>query len=142
MIFSADLPLPPSANMMFATDFKTRRRFISKEYAAWKRDAGRWLLEQWQAADQPIIGKPYAVHIEVNVNHSSDITNREKAITDLLVSTIPGFPGDQWVNRMLIERNREIEGARVEVVTLPESQAPEINKSVILSAGDTRSSGA
>jgi hypothetical protein len=118
MIFIADLPMPPSANTMFATDFKTKRRFLSKEYAAWKKEAGRALIEQWQAAEGPVIGKPYAVHIELNLNHQADIANREKAITDLLVATIPGFPGDQWVNRMLIERNRDIEAARVEVVTL------------------------
>jgi hypothetical protein len=119
MIFTADLPLPPSSNMMFATDFKTKRRFISKAYSAWKKEAAATLLEQWRAADQPVIGQPYQVHIELNVNHQGDIANREKAITDLLVATIPGFPGDQWVNRMLIERNRDIPAARVEVMTLP-----------------------
>jgi hypothetical protein len=119
VIFTAYLPLPPSSNMMFATDFKTKRRFISKAYSAWKKEAAATLLEQWRAADQPVIGQPYQVHIELNVNHQGDIANREKAITDLLVATIPGFPGDQWVNRMLIERNRDIPAARVEVMTLP-----------------------
>lgn len=121
MILIADLPLPPSANGLFTeVTVKGRtRRITSRDYKAWKKLAGPLLLEQWEAAQKPTIGKPYAVHIEVNVNHQSDIANREKAITDLLVSTIPGFPGDQWVNRMLIVRNREIAAARVEVVTLP-----------------------
>ena len=116
MIFTADLPMPPSANNMFAT--YNGRRIISRAYKAWRKEAGASVLEQWQAADQPTIGKPYSVYIQLNLNHQSDIANREKAITDLLVKEIPGFPGDQWVNRMLIERNRQIEGARVEVVTL------------------------
>lgn len=121
MIFTAELPLPPSSNMMFinSPNLKGKGRFPSPAYKRWKKEAGRQLLEAWNAADRPIIGKPYAVHIELNVNHQGDIANREKAITDLLVATIPDFPGDQWVNRMLIERNREIEAARVEVVTLP-----------------------
>lgn len=121
MTFTADLPMPPSANNLFATVTVKgkQRRIISRDYKAWRRDAGRELLEQWKAADQPSIGKPYAVCIELNLNHQGDIANREKAITDLLVSTIPGFPGDQWVNEMVIRRNREIDGARVEVVTLP-----------------------
>jgi hypothetical protein len=121
MIFTASLPMPPSANNLFATVFikGKERRIISRAYKAWKKAAGLVLLEQWRQALEPSIGKPYAVHIELDIDHKSDIANREKAITDLLVSTIPGFPGDQWVNRMLIERNREIDGARVEVVTLP-----------------------
>jgi hypothetical protein len=116
--FSADLPMPPSANNMFVNS-PTGGRFPSGAYKTWKRAAAVILIEQWQDAGKPTIGKPYAVHIELNVNHQGDIANREKAITDLLVATIPGFPGDQWVNRMLIERNGDIPAARVEVVTLP-----------------------
>jgi hypothetical protein len=119
VIFIADLPMPPSSNNMFVNaPGKQGGRFPSGAYKAWKKAAGRALIEQWQAAEGPVIGKPYAVHIELNLNHQADIANREKALTDLLVATIPGFPGDQWVNRMLIERNRDIEAARVEVVTL------------------------
>lgn len=121
MIFAAELPIPPSANGLF-TEVKVNgktRRIISRAYKAWKAEAAKALLEQWEAADKPTIGKPYAIHIAVNVNHQSDIFNREKAITDLFVSTIPGFPDDCWINQGTIERNREIDGARVEVVTLP-----------------------
>lgn len=117
MIFTVDLPVPPSANNLFAT--YNGRRIISREYKAWRKDAGEVVLKAWNDQYQPEIGKPYAVHIQINLNHQGDIANREKAITDLLVATIPGFPGDQWVNRMLIERDRTIDAARVEVVTLP-----------------------
>lgn len=122
MIFSAELPMPPTANNLFATFIPKKggkpRRIISREYKAWRAEAGASLLEQWEASDRPIISPPYAVHIDLNLNHQSDIANREKALVDLLVATIPGFPGDQWVNRILIVRNREIAAARVEVVTL------------------------
>lgn len=127
MTFCCELPMPPSANMMFinSPNLRGKGRFPSPEYKEWKRLAGATLLYQWQQAGQPSIGKPYAVHIELNLNHQGDIANREKAITDLLVATIPGFPGDQWANRMLIERNRNIAAARVEVVTLPSLQLRE-----------------
>lgn len=120
MIFAADLPMPPSANNMFASVLikGKQRRIISRDYKAWRKLAAVTLIEQWEAADKPIIGKPYSVHIELNLNHQGDIANREKAITDLLVATIPGFPGDQWVNQMLIQRNRDIPAARVEVMTV------------------------
>jgi hypothetical protein len=111
MTFAARLPLPPSSNMMFATDFKTKRRFATKEYREWKRLAGATLFHQWQEAGRPQITKPYEVHIQVDINHQSDIVNREKAITDLLVSTIPDFPDDRWINRMLIERRRDMEAS-------------------------------
>lgn len=124
MIFTADLSLPPSANNLFAT-FTDRkgntRRIITREYKAWKRDAGRSLIDQWNAADRPAIGKPYQIYIRLNTNHQSDIANREKALTDLLVSTIPGFPDDAWMNRLVIERDRTVDGARIEAVTLPEA---------------------
>jgi hypothetical protein len=121
VIFSADLPMPPSSNMMFinSPNARGRGRFTSPAYKAWKREAGRILLEAWDAADRPSIGKPYSVCIRLNLNHQADIANREKAVTDLLVATIPGFPGDQWVDRMLIERDRTVDAVSVEVMTLP-----------------------
>lgn len=121
MIFTVDLPLPPSTNMMFINSPNStgKGRFPSPAYKAWKKVAGDIVVKAWNEQFQPEIGKPYAVHIKLNVNHQSDIANREKALTDMLVATIPGFPGDQWVDRMLIERDRTIDAARVEVVTLP-----------------------
>jgi hypothetical protein len=123
MIFSCDLPMPPSANMMFinSPNLKGRGRFPSPAYKAWKFEAQFAVLDAYRRADRPVIGKPYSVHIELNLNHQSDICNREKAIVDLLVQTLPGFPDDCWANRVLIERNRSIPAARVEVTTLPTS---------------------
>lgn len=119
----ADLPMPPSTNMMFVNspNSKGKGRFPSPAYKAWKKTAGKILLDAWEAADKPIIGKPYAIHISLNVNHQSDIFNREKALTDLLVAKIPGFPDDCWIDRGVVERDRTIDGARVEVMTLPEA---------------------
>lgn len=121
MIFTAELPIPPSANTLF-TEVTVKgkvRRIISRAYKAWKKECEPLLIEQWRAAGEPIIDKPYSIHIQLNVNHQSDIFNREKAITDLLVATIPGFPDDCWINLGIVERNRDIEAARVEVFTLP-----------------------
>jgi hypothetical protein len=121
MMFVADLPLPPSTNGLFTeVTIKGKvRRITSKPYKAWKTEAGRLLRDQWEAAGRPIIDKPYAIHISLNVNHQSDIFNREKALTDLFVATIPGFPDDCWINQGVVTRDRTIEAARVEVVSLP-----------------------
>jgi len=101
---------------MFAT--YNGRRIISREYKAWKASAAPMLIDQWQQQDRALPGKHYALHYRFNVNHQSDIGNREKAATDLLVSTIPGFPGDQWVDQISIARDRTIDGAIVEVEQL------------------------
>ena len=121
MIFTVDLPLPPSANMMFinSPNAKGRGRFLSPAYKAWKKHAAARVVEAWEHQQKPAIGKPYSVYIRLNVDHKSDIANREKALTDILVATIPGFPDDCWANRILIERDRSIDGASVEGCTLP-----------------------
>jgi hypothetical protein len=121
LTFDVTLPLPPSVNAMFV-----RARLGSKvgkapspQYRKWKLAARDIVMNAWNEQDKPIIGKPYAVHIRVNVDHKGDIANREKALTDILVATIPGFPDDCWANRVLIERDRTVDGAHIEVVTLP-----------------------
>lgn len=112
MPLTIDLPMPPSMNNMFTAAHGGSKygRGLSPEYKAW-RDVARIVVKRaWIAAGKPQIGKPYVVRIQLNLNHKSDIGNREKAIT--------GFPGDQWVDRITIERSTLVEAARVSVVTL------------------------
>jgi hypothetical protein len=118
--FLADLPMPPTTNTLFANVIikGKQRRIVSREYKAWRKAAEGPLLTAWEAAGKPAISKPYAMLIQVNISHQGDITNRVKALEDLIVSTIPGIPGDQWVNDSRVIRNRDIEAARVEVWSL------------------------
>jgi Holliday junction resolvase RusA-like endonuclease len=109
-----DLPMPPTANGMFATDFKTKRRFTSKEYAAWKRAAGDTLGSQYAAYGAPSVLRPVHLRIQLGINYQSDIANREKAITDLLVATID-MPDDRYIDRLVIERDPSVSGARVTI---------------------------
>lgn len=110
------MPLPPSLNNMFAT--YNGRRIPSREYKAWKQAAAPVLMDQWRAAGGDVPGKSYALHYRFNIDHKSDIGNREKAATDLLVATIPGFPGDQWCDEITIRRDRTVDGAVVEIIQL------------------------
>ncbi len=111
------LPLPPSLNNAFV-NVPGRGRVPSKAYAQWKREAAPSIFNQWMNAGQPVFQRHYALHYRVNIDHKSDIGNREKCATDLIVATIPGFPGDQWVDQISIIRDRTIDGAIVEVVQL------------------------
>ena len=101
------LPICPTANHLFATDFRTKRRFKSKQYAAWQKEAGALLIDQWKAQGQPIVTHPWSAHITVGINHRTDIDGRVKAALDLLVQTIPGWPDDRYVDRLLVERGGE-----------------------------------
>lgn len=109
-----DLPMSPSVNKMFATDWRTKRRFTTKDYAAWQRKAGEALGFQYAAYGSPAIHKPLALHIRLNLNYASDIANREKAITDLLVATLD-MPDDRYIERIVIERDRTVEAAVVTI---------------------------
>lgn len=109
-----DLPMPPSVNAMFATDWRTKRRFTTKDYAKWQRTAGASLGAQYAAYGAPSVQKPVALHIRLNLNYASDIANREKAITDLLVATLD-MPDDRYIERIVIERDRTVEAAVVTI---------------------------
>jgi hypothetical protein len=107
-----ELPIPPSSNNLFAT--YNGRRIISREYKAWRKDAGEKLVAQYAAYDSPEVLKPVHVRIRLNLNHQSDIGNREKAITDLLVAKLD-MPDDRYIDRIVIERDRTIDAAVVTV---------------------------
>ena len=109
-----DLPIPPSTNNLFVTDKRTHKRFPSPAYKAWRKSAGEELMRQYNRYGAPAIHKPVSVHIRLNVNHQSDIANREKAITDLLVAKLE-MPDDCWIDRILIERDRTVEACVVSI---------------------------
>ena len=109
-----DLPLPPSTNSLFATDFKTKRRFISKDYAAWKKNVAE-ILGRYVAL--PKLEKPYAVHILVNINHRSDVDGRAKAVLDALTEASL-IIDDRWVEWLTIRRDNSVGGCRVELWSL------------------------
>lgn len=116
-----DLPIPPTSNNLFVTDKRTMKRFPSPAYKTWKKAAGDALGRQYAAMGAPSVLRPVALTIRLNINYQSDIANREKAITDLLVANID-MPDDRYIERVVIERDRTVEGA---VVTLEGSYAGE-----------------
>lgn len=104
--------MPPSSNNMFAT-YKGRR-ITSRAYKAWKTAAAKALGPQYAAYGGLAIHKPVRLHIKLGINYQSDIANREKAITDLLVSHID-MPDDRYIDFLTIERDQSVTGARVTI---------------------------
>ncbi|MDH7638941.1 RusA family crossover junction endodeoxyribonuclease [Sphingomonas oryzagri] len=109
--FACTLPMPPSVNNMFAT--YNGRRIISREYKAWRLLAGKKIGEAWLSQGQPTFDRHLSLTIHIGLNYKGDISNRIKGIEDALGESIPGFPDDRYIERIEIERVREIEGARI-----------------------------
>lgn len=110
------LPMPPSANNMFA-NLSRGGRIVSKKYAAWRTEAGWTAKAAWQAAGSPKFSGKLRLTIQLGLAFNADISNRVKPIEDLLVKSIPDFPDDCW-NDEIIVRRAEIEGAIVTVEAL------------------------
>lgn len=79
-----ELPVPPSTNNLFASAKGTRRRFITAEYRAWKELAAPLAAALKSPAAYPV--EVWLTLAGKGINPQSDVANREKATTDLLVS--------------------------------------------------------
>lgn len=79
LVYSFDLPFPPSVNTLFPGDGK--HRWPSKKYKAWRAEAGP------QVPTGRIDGK-YAMWVRLDRpdRRARDCANYEKALSDLLVS--------------------------------------------------------
>lgn len=122
MRFTVDLPMPPSANALFtarrwparADGKKFSGRGLTPEYKRWRDGAMIVLHVAWRRAGSPKIVGQWGWEIRLNLDHGSDISNRIKAIEDLLVKA--GIvPGDQWMDDGRVLRDRTIPIARVTV---------------------------
>lgn len=105
-----DLPMPPSVNNMYAT--YNGRRIPSREFKAWKIAATDTLGSQYAAMGSPSVHRPVELNIRIGLNYRGDISNRIKAVEDLLVDVID-MPNDRYIDRVVIERDQSIEGAVV-----------------------------
>jgi Holliday junction resolvase RusA-like endonuclease len=111
------LPVPPSTNNLFftvTTGPRRRGRAKTPEYQDWILQAGYRLNAQHAP---PVRGK-VALLIEVaepSTKVRQDIANREKAVTDLLVTHGIIEGDDQRFVREIIMRWAPIEGVRVTV---------------------------
>lgn len=78
--FSVQLPKPLSVNNLYINNPKTRGRFPSPEYRAWKKEAGLMLMAQ---RPRCAVG-PVEIGIVVEESRG-DIDNRIKCVIDALV---------------------------------------------------------
>lgn len=120
------LPKPPSVNSMFATDFKTRRRFKTKVYTNWIKEADEWLVN----TVLPTVETEY--HLEIILPRTrGDIDNYVKPIADYLVSR-GVTPDDKHMRSLSVRRDPHRADCWVRAVEIcPECEG-------VPSAGDRR----
>jgi crossover junction endodeoxyribonuclease RusA len=107
-----ELPMPPSSNNMFVNAGK--RRIRSAEYSGWLLEAGYRL----KAQRPPLVAGKVSLLIEVEEPKTArrqDVCNREKAVTDLLVSHRVLQGDDQRFVREVTMRWADVAGVRVTV---------------------------
>lgn len=113
-----DLAMPPSTNALFVEAAGRKRgsgrqRVKTPLYKGWLRGAALQLQAGMSAMGarcdpaEPPFAENFGLWIRLNLNHQGDITNRIKALEDLLVSSGATI-GDQWNDRALVERDRTI----------------------------------
>lgn len=112
--FTITLPMPPSTNSLFPGQ---RRRYRSAEYEAWITEAG-WELKRQRP---PKAAGRVSLLIEVaepKTKRAQDVTNRIKAVEDLLVSHGVIQGDDQRYVRRVTAEWADIEGVRVTITPL------------------------
>lgn len=115
-----DLPLPPSANHLFA-NAHGGGRVKTKAYKAWIEAARYQIITTWRAAGKPEVRSDTPMQLRLRVgltDRARDISNTVKAIEDALVRELP-IPDDRYNDRILIERDETLGGiARVTIAPL------------------------
>lgn len=109
-----ELFMPPTTNNLFVNAKWGKGRIKSEEYKAWIKLCGYRL----NAQRPPLMAGKVAILIEVEEPKTArrqDVANREKAVTDLLVSHRVLQGDDQRFVREIIMRWAPVEGVRVTI---------------------------
>lgn len=106
------LPMPPSVNALFANK-RAGGRIKTKEYKAWQQLAGMCIRDSHRQQ----LG-PYSISIALKhsaVSTLSDLTNREKALSDLLVDH-GVVKDDRYCQRLMMVWDEGIEADCIVIV--------------------------
>lgn len=119
-MLTVDLPLPPSANHLFA-NAHDGGRVKTAAYKGWLEEARWHVITAWRKAGKPEVGRetPMSLTLRLGLcDRRRDASNTVKAIEDVLVKELP-IPDDRYNDRILIERDETLAGiARVTIAPL------------------------
>ena len=112
-----NLPTPPSVNQLYATSWKTRRRFVSNKYAAWRKVADVRAVQQLCAAG---FTHPFDCEVAVSIvverpndRRRRDVINYTKSLGDLL-ERVQVIVGDHLISDSR-RRWGDVEGCEITV---------------------------
>jgi Holliday junction resolvase RusA-like endonuclease len=110
-VIIATVPLPPSANELFANRRSGGGRVKTKAYKAWLEEAGWHLKRAWSGLGRPEFPEqPMRLEITVGLSgRHRDLSNCCKAIEDAMVKTLP-VPDDRWNDVVLLQRGQVPDG--------------------------------
>lgn len=105
------MPIPPSVNALYR-NVSGKGRVRTKAYDAWREEAGWYVRTKWRAVGAPVIKpQPMALSIRIGLDdRRSDLSNRIKAIEDILVACCDGLPDDRWNDAITVVRDASIAG--------------------------------
>lgn len=111
------LPFPPTTNHLFSGGAGHGRRFVSKEYAAWREHAG---IELRRQRPYPVKGMVIlSFEFQEKDRRKRDVTNFIKAPEDLLVHYGLIEADDSSVVREVRAKwSAEVEGVRITIQDL------------------------
>jgi len=106
------VPLPPSVNQAYATNWKTKRRFKSKPYSDWLAHC------EFLVLNQGVVFTPGRVKVEYICGKPDkrrrDLGNLEKPLSDMLVKC--GLIEDDCkIDEIVMKWTDHINGVRVTV---------------------------
>lgn len=126
-VVTLDLPLPPSANVLWRTN-KTGRTYLNPKYRDWRKAALTSLWAQKPAGGFPFFDGQFEVQIVVALKMQGDIDNRIKPAIDFL-ATANIIANDKFAQRATIARSSDIRGGMCRVFVF-EGQAPSLLSAV------------
>jgi Holliday junction resolvase RusA-like endonuclease len=106
-----ELPLPPTANNAFPTNWKTKRRYLSARGKAWKEEAG-WMVQQ---SHPPKFTGPYTFKIIIPEKARGDWDGYVKLPQDLLVE-LGVTPDDRRATGGSGERSASVQPGRCRLI--------------------------
>lgn len=119
--FTLSLPMPPSVNAMYVNRSKSgmRGRMISKEYAAWRKEADGALWRQKPLPSFP--GKVAVLLVFQQPKGLRDLDGCIKPVLDYLVRhAIIKEDNHKYVRMIMLSWDASIEGCRVTISEMSE----------------------
>lgn len=105
-VVTLNLPLPPSANMIWRTT-KAGRTYLNPKYREWRKAALTSLWTQKPAGGFPTFEGAFEAQVVVALKMQGDIDNRLKPVLDFL-ATANIIANDKHAQKAIVARSESV----------------------------------